>query len=200
MRVWGLTGGIATGKSTVARLFVEFGLPVIDADAIAREVVEPGQPGLREIAARFPGVVGPEGGLDRARLAERIFKDPTEREALNAITHPRIRAAALAKAHALAATGARHVIYDAPLLIENRLHEGLSGVILVVASPGVQRQRLMERDHLSAAQADARIEAQLPLEAKRPHATWIIDNDVPLAQTRAQVERIAREIIALPEG
>lgn len=195
MQLYGLTGGIATGKSTVAKRFVEKGMPLIDADVVAREVVAPGQPALLEIAARFPGVVV-DGVLDRAALGARIFSNPGEREALNAITHPRIRQAVLEQSLKLAEDGAPRALYDAPLLIENRLHEGLSGVVLVVAPRDVQRARLMARNQLTAAEADARIDAQMPLDAKRPFATWIIDNGGTPEATAAQVDEIFRQIVA----
>lgn len=200
MLLYGLTGGIATGKSTVARRFVELGMPLIDADVIAREVVAKGQPALDEIATRFPGVVGADGTLDRAALGARIFANPVERAALDAITHPRIRQAVLEKSIALAESGAPRALYDAPLLIENRLHEGLAGVVLVVAPRDVQRQRLMARNHLSEAEADARIDSQMPLDAKRPFATWIIDNAGDLEATRAQVDEVWRQMLASPEA
>lgn len=195
MQLYGLTGGIATGKSTVAKRFVEKGMPLIDADVVAREVVAPGQPALLEIAARFPGVVV-DGVLDRAALGARIFSNPGEREALNAITHPRIRQAVLEQSVKLAEAGAPRALYDAPLLIENRLHEGLSGVVLVVAPRDVQRVRLMARNQLTAAEADARIDAQMPLDAKRPFATWIIDNGGTPEATAAQVDEVFRQIVA----
>lgn len=200
MLLYGLTGGIATGKSTVARRFVELGMPLLDADVIAREVVAKGQPGLDEIARRFPGVVGADGTLDRAALGARIFADPSERAALDAITHPRIRQAVLEQSIRLAESGAPRALYDAPLLIENRLHEGLAGVVLVVAPRDVQRQRLMARNQLSAAEADARIDSQMPLDAKRPFATWVIDNAGDLEATRAQVDEVWRQMLASPEG
>lgn len=200
MLLYGLTGGIATGKSTVARRFVELGMPLLDADVIAREVVAKGQPALDEIARRFPGVVGADGTLDRAALGARIFADPAERAALDAITHPRIRQAVLERSITLAESGAPRALYDAPLLIENRLHEGLAGVVLVVAPRDVQRQRLMARNHLSAAEADARIDSQMPLDAKRPFATWIIDNAGDLEATRAQVDEVWRQMLASPEA
>jgi dephospho-CoA kinase len=198
MHLFGLTGGIATGKSTVSRLFAEKGVPIIDADLVAREVVAPGQPALAEIAARFPEVLGPDGALDRPRLAARVFADPAERAALNAIVHPRIQAAVLAQTHALAEAGAARVIYDAALLIENGLHRGMHGVVLVVASPEVQLARLMRRDGLSREAAEARVASQLPLDQKRPHATWIIDNDGTLDDTRAQVDEVFRAMVATP--
>lgn len=194
MKLYGLTGGIATGKSTVTAMFRALGLPVIDADQLAREVVEPGQPALAEIAARFPGVLGADGRLDRKKLGERIFQDPAERAALNAITHPRIRELALTRTVELAATGAPVALYDAPLLIENRLHEGMNGVILVWCPREVQLERLRARDGLTLEQAKARLASQMPIDDKRAFATWLIDNGGTLEATRAQVERVAREL------
>ena len=196
MRLYGLTGGIATGKSTVARRFVELGMPLIDADVIAREVVAKGQPALDEIASRFPGVVGADGTLDRAALGARIFGNPGERAGLDAITHPRIRQAVLERSIALAESGAPRALYDAPLLIENRLHEGLTGVVLVVAPRAGQLERLMARNHLSSAEANARIDSQMPLDEKRQYATWIIDNSGTLETTRAQVDEVWRQMLA----
>ncbi len=196
MKLYGLTGGIATGKSTVAKLFVQKGMPLIDADVVAREVVAKGQPALAEIGARFPGVVSVDGELDRAALGARIFSKPAEREALNAITHPRIRQAVLEQSIRLAESGAPRALYDAPLLIENRLHEGLSGVVLVVAPRDVQRARLMTRNQLTFAEADARIDSQMPLDAKRPFATWIIDNQGSPEATAAQVDDVWRQMLA----
>ncbi len=196
MLVFGLTGGIATGKSTVSRLIRERGEVVLDADEVAREVVEPGQPALEAIAARFPGVVATDGRLDRAQLAERVFSQPAERAALNAIIHPRIQARVLERTQELARAGAPRVIYDAPLLIENRLHLGMDGVVLVVAPPEVQLERLMARDGLVRAKAEARIAAQLPLDEKRQHATWVIDNGGSLEETQRQVEAVLGELRA----
>ena len=196
MKLYGLTGGIASGKSTVSRMLRELGAHVLDADVIAREVVEPGTPGLAEVATRFPGVLGPDGRLDRARLGARVFADPAERAALNALLHPRIGAAFLEKTQALAARGVERLIYDAPLLIENGLHAGMDGVVLVWVPRELQKQRLMARDGLEAQAAEARLAAQLPLEEKRRHATWIVDNTGELLSTRAQVEEVWRAMLA----
>jgi dephospho-CoA kinase len=193
--LYGLTGGIATGKSTVARRFAELGMPVIDADAIAREMVTKGQPALDEIDRRFPGVVRDDGTLDRAALGARIFGNPSERAALDAITHPRIRQVVLEQSTALAKAGTPRALYDAPLLIENRLHEGLTGVVLVVAPRDVQRSRLMARNHLSPAEADARIDSQMPLDDKRQFATWIIDNSGSLEATHEQVDAVWQQML-----
>ena len=194
MRVVGLTGGIASGKSTVTAMFRELGAPVIDADEVARDVVEPGTPGLAEVARRFPGVVDASGLLDRAALGRRVFADPAERRALEAIVHPRIREEVARRTEALARTGATVVLYDAALLIENQLHRGMDGVIVVSAPESLQRSRLAARDGLDDAAITARLAAQLPLADKRAHATWVVDNGGSLDETRAQVRRIWDQI------
>ncbi len=194
MRVLGLTGSIAAGKSTVAQMLVAHGAHLLDADLIAREVVAPGTPGLAEIAARFPGVVAVDGTLDRKALGERVFGSETERRALNAIVHPRVQAGVIAKTAALAEAGAKLVIYDAALLIENALHEAVEGVILVTAPPDVQKARLMARNGLTAEQADARIAAQMPQEEKRKFATWVIDNGGTREATQRQVDALWEKV------
>jgi dephospho-CoA kinase len=196
LRVYGLTGGIASGKSTVSQMLRELGAHVLDADVIAREVVEPGTPGLAAVAARFPGVVGPDGRLDRAKLGARVFADPAERAALNALLHPLIGAAFLEKTQALAEQGAQRVIYDAPLLIENQLHRNMDGVVLVWVPRALQKARLLARDTLDEQAAEARLASQLPLDDKRPHATWIVDNSGDRISTRAQVEEVWRAMLA----
>jgi dephospho-CoA kinase len=194
MRLIGLTGGIATGKTTVTRWLREAGAHVLDADELAREVVEPGTPGLRSVAERFPGVVGPDGRLDRAALAARVFGNEGERQALNAALHPLIQQAFLEKSQALADEGVDLIVYDAALLIENGLHTLMDGVILVTAPRPTQVERLVARNGMTPAQAEARIDAQLPLSQKLAHATWVIDNGGTLESTRAQVDTLWRQI------
>ncbi|NVJ00865.1 dephospho-CoA kinase [Myxococcus sp. AM009] len=196
MHVFGLTGGIASGKSTVTRVLRELGAEVLDADVLAREVVEPGTPGLAAVAARFPGVVGSDGRLDRAKLGARVFGDPAERAALNDITHPLVRQAFMDKLQALEARGVARVIYDVPLLIESGMHAWMEAVAVVWVPRTVQKARLMSRDGLSSDAAEARLAAQLPLDDKRAHATWVIDNSGDLASTRAQVEAMWRAMLA----
>ena len=190
MRRVGLTGGIASGKSTVTQMFRDLGADVVDADVVARAVVAPGTPGLAAVAERFPGVLTPEGTLDRARLRERVFAQDLERLALNQLLHPRIQRAVDEAMEKLAAQGTQVVLYDAPLLIENGLERQLDGVILVTVPLALQLARLRARDALTQAQAEARVATQLPLEEKKAHATWQVDNSGTLAQTEQQVAAI----------
>jgi len=190
MKLIGLTGGIATGKSTVSKLFNAEGIPVIDADLLAREVVEPGTEGLRLVGERFAGVLTPDGRLDRKKLGERVFGHPAELAALNALLHPRIRALARQRTAELAATGVRVAIYDAPLLIENQLHLGMDGVIVVWCSEATQLERLQRRDGFTAEQALARVRAQMPMEEQKRAATWLIDNGGTVDETALQVKQV----------
>jgi dephospho-CoA kinase len=190
VRLVGLTGGIGSGKSTVSEMFRALGATVIDADQVARDVVRPSEPALEEVARRFPGTVDADGTLDRAALAARIFSDPVERAALNAILHPRIQAEVQRRTAALGAAGVSSVLYDAALLIENGLHHAMDGVVVVWVPPELQRTRLMARDGLSESEAKARIAAQAPLDAKRAVATWVVDNAGSREETREQVEAI----------
>ena len=194
MRVLGLTGNIGSGKSTVARLLAARGVPVVDADQIAREVVQPGRPAHREIAERFPGVIGPDGALDRKALAALVFNDSREREALNQITHPRIAEEVSARLGALASAGRPLAVYEAALIVENGLHRGLDGLIVVTAPEEAQIARLKARDGMSEAEARARIAAQLPAADKLRHATYVIDNQGSEADLAAQVDRLLEKL------
>jgi len=190
MRVLGLTGGIGSGKSMVAQMFARLGAAVIDADQLAREVVEPGQPALEEIAATFGrGVLLPDGRLDRAKLAGIIFADPVERAKLDAITHPRIRARMDEQIKAQR-SGPGVLIVDIPLLYENDRTYSVERVIVVWVDPQTQLRRIRQRDGLSADAAAQRIAAQMPLDAKRARADHVIDNSGTREDTRRQVEAI----------
>jgi dephospho-CoA kinase len=191
VRVFGLTGNIGAGKSTVARLLAARGIPVIDADRLAREVVQPGQPALAEIAARFGGkVLNPDGTLDRKALAAVVFNDPAERAALNAIVHPRIAEATAARLAELAQGGHRTAVYEAALIVENGLDRGMDGLVVVTAPEDVQLARLLERDKMSEAEARARLAAQLPAAVKLERATFVIENHGSLADLEAQVAKL----------
>ena len=198
IRVVGLTGGIASGKSTVSAMLRGQGAQVIDADALAREVVAQGTPGLAEIAQRWPEVIAPGGGLDRPKLAKIVFADAAQREDLNAIVHPRVQAALFERIEALAKAGERLAIYDVPLLVENGLQAILDGVIVVSAPREQQLVRLLQRDGLSTGEAEARLAAQLPLSEKLKVATWVVDNGGSLEETRRQVDALWKYLSALP--
>jgi dephospho-CoA kinase len=192
MRVLGLTGGIGSGKSMVAQMFARLGAVVIDADQLAREVVEPGQPALQEIAATFGAdVLLPDGRLDRPKLAGIIFADPVERAKLDAITHPRIRAR-MDEEIKLRRSGPGVLIVDIPLLYENGRTNTVESVIVVWVDPQTQLRRIRERDGLSADAARLRIAAQMPLDEKRARAEHVIDNSGSRENTRRQVEAIYR--------
>jgi dephospho-CoA kinase len=195
-RFIGITGGIATGKSTVTKMFRELGAHVIDADDVARRVVEPGSEALAEIAARWPGVVAADGTLDRKALGARVFNSPADRKALDAITHPRIQAWVLERTRELYDRGEKVVFYDAALIFENGLQHAMNGVVLVVCAPETQLKRLRARNTLTEDEAKARIGSQMPLEEKKKLARWIIDNEGSLDETRAQVEKVWREVTA----
>jgi dephospho-CoA kinase len=192
----GLTGGIASGKSTVARLIAQRGIPVLDADQLAREAVEPGQPALAAIARLWPQVIGADGRLDRRRLGTIVFADAVARARLEAILHPRIAALAEQHAAALAAQGHRLAFYEASLLVETGRHQVLDGLVVVTVSPETQIARAMARDGMTADDARARIAAQLPLADKVAAATHVIDNDGAREATAAQVDRVLAAITA----
>jgi len=191
VRLFGLTGNIGAGKSTVARLLVRHGVPVIDADQVARDVVQSGQPALGEIAARFgPGVLQADGSLDRKALGALVFSDANERKALNAIIHPRISQAAAVRIAALAAAGHAVAVYEAALIVENGLDRGLDGLIVVIAKEELQLVRLRLRDGLTEAEALARLAAQLPAAEKVKRATFVIENHGSEADLDAQVAKL----------
>jgi dephospho-CoA kinase len=188
----GLTGGIASGKSTVSAILAGLGARVICADDLARKVVAPGTPALAEIAARFGAeYLTPEGTLDRDRLARLVFADADARRDLEAIVHPRIRDAFEAEVRRLRTDEPDAVVvYDAPLLIEAGAHKAVDKVIVVAVDEAVQVRRLMDRDGLSEAAARARIGAQMPLEERLGHADEIVDGTRPPARIRAQLTRV----------
>jgi dephospho-CoA kinase len=199
MRVIGLTGGIASGKSTVARMLADLGAHVVDADAIAREVVAPSEPAFAEVVATFgEEFVGRDGLLDRKKLGKLVFADAEKRRALNAIVHPQIARRSEQRLAELRAQGLAVAIYEAALLVENGVHRTLDGLMVVACDEATQLRRLISRDQLSEAAARARIAAQLPLADKIKVATWVIDTRGPLSDTRDQVARAWQGILHGP--
>jgi dephospho-CoA kinase len=194
MKLYGLTGGIASGKSTVAAMFRRLGVPVIDADQIAHELVAPKSPVLGQIAARWPAALRPDGSLDRAWLGRRVFEQPEERRALEALMHPAIQREVARRVAVLADQGVPWALYDAALIFEKGLDENLAGVVLVSAAPETQVQRLERRDGLSADEAWKRIRTQMPLEEKQSKADHIIDTESSLQQTQERVREVWRAL------
>lgn len=192
----GLTGGIATGKSTVSRMFVECGAAVIDADVLAREAVAPGQPALRQIVASFgPGTLASDGTLNRERLASIVFKDPAQRARLEAIIHPYVFVEEERRCREVSENNRNAVvIFDAALLIETGAYKNKDQVIVVTADEQSQLARLKSRDHLTEAQARERIAAQMPLSEKVKVAHYVIDGTLPIEQLRKEVQRIYEEL------
>jgi dephospho-CoA kinase len=190
VRIIGLTGGIGTGKSTVAAMLAARGAAVVDADRIAREVVEPGTAGLEAVAGAFgPEVVTASGALDRARLAAIVFADPESRLRLEALTHPLILARIADQVAGLVPSEPPLIAVDVPLLFEgNHQSDFPGGVLLVYADAATQLRRLRERDGLGDAAGRQRLAAQLPVERKRELATWVIDNGGSRADTEAAVD------------
>ncbi|MBI1993144.1 MAG: dephospho-CoA kinase [Deltaproteobacteria bacterium] len=191
----GLTGGIATGKSTVTSMLRQLGARIIDADELAREIVGPGQEAWREIVEAFGSeMVRADQTIDREKLRKIIFADPQARKRLESITHPRIRALAQERIGQLAAEGAELVIYAAPLLFENQVHLWLRPVILVACAATLQKQRLLKRDGLSEEEARRHLQAQMSLEEKRKLADFIIENDGSLEELEKKVREVWEKI------
>lgn len=186
-RVWrvGLTGGIASGKTAVAGMFAGLGVPVIDTDLIAREIVSPGSPALQEIAAAFgTGVLQADGSLDRPKLRDIVFADPALRQQLEAITHPRIGAAMEAQC---ARAGGPYQIVVVPLLLESGFDRHVDRVLVVDCPEDVQLSRLMMRDGESLLRARQLLAAQLNRAGRLSRADDVVDNSGDLATTRQRV-------------
>lgn len=195
MVVIGLTGSIASGKSTVSRILRELGAPVVDADAIVHELQAPGAPVTLAIAREFgPGVIRPDGALDRAALGKIIFADPEARKRLEAIVHPTVRERMWAEVGRYRQEGRPAAVLDVPLLIEGGLHRTVDRVWVVYVDKETEISRLIARDGLTLEAARQRIAAQMDIEEKRRHADLVIDNRGTLEATRVQVETAWREV------
>jgi dephospho-CoA kinase len=194
--VAGLTGGIATGKSTVAGIFQQAGARLIDADRIAREAVRPGASAYEEILAHFGiGILLPGGEIDRKRLADIIFNNQAEQRVLEGIVHPRVRKETDRQLERVRREQSDAiVILDVPLLFESGMSRGLAEIIVVYVPEAVQIRRLMARDRLTEAEALARIRSQMPIESKKALASIVIDNSGDLAHTRAQTLDVYRQL------
>jgi dephospho-CoA kinase len=197
VKLVGLTGGIASGKSTVAKILAELGAAIVDADMLAREVVAPGHDGWKEIVATFGAdVLQADQNLDRQKLRTLIFNNPDARRQLEAIIHPRVRALAERRIREHGEAGHAVVVYEVPLLFEGNLQEWLRPVILVASNVDIQRQRLQRRDGLDPTAAQKHIDAQMSLEDKRKLADYVIENDGSLADLESQVRAVLAKIQA----
>ncbi|RIB05615.1 dephospho-CoA kinase [Gigaspora rosea] len=191
MKIVGLTGGIGSGKSTVSRMIQKHNIPIIDADLLAREVVQPNKPAYKLIVNHFSKeILLEDGTLDRTKLRNIIFSDETQRKLLNKFTHPYIRREILKLVIWYWIAGKRAVVLDTPLLIEGGLHKLMCYVIVVYCSEQIQLHRLMERDNCSEDVARQCISAQMPLKEKIKFANFVIDNSGDLSETERQVANI----------
>jgi dephospho-CoA kinase len=200
MLVVGLTGGIASGKSTVSRMFVDEGVPVICADELARDAVRPGSAALEEIRRTFgEQVLAEDGSLDRAAMARLVFQDKARRKLLESIIHPRVAEEQQKKLQRLEYEGHRMAIIDVPLLYESGWEKAFDLVIVVYVPRDIQEQRLMERDGISLEDARARLNAQMAIPEKKKRADRVIDNTRNKAHTLAQVKEILVQLKALAQ-
>lgn len=192
MIVVGLTGGIATGKSTVARLFQECGAAVIDADVLARQAVEPGKPAWRDIVRIFgKRILNSDRTINRRALGAIVFRAPAKLRRLNAIVHPRVARAQARLVREIARKDPDAVIiYDVPLLFEAAAHRRMDRVVVVTADRKTQIARLQRRNHLTRAEALRRIRSQMPLGKKMNRADYVLDGSLPMARLRREVARI----------
>ena len=191
MRLIGLTGGIASGKTTVAKILERMGVAAVDADMLAREVVAPGEPAYNAIVAEFgPGILNSDLSINRPALAQIVFADPEARRRLESITHPAIGARAAEKLAELDRQGMPVALYVAPLLIEAGITSRVDEVWVVYADPQTQLKRLVERDGMTPDEALLRIAAQMPMEEKKEYASIVIDNRGSLEELEQQVREI----------
>jgi dephospho-CoA kinase len=193
----GLTGGIATGKSTVAETLRSLGAEVIDADQLARDVVAPGESALAEIVREFGDVRNPDGTLDRKKLGAIVFNDPARRKQLEAITHPAIRQRFLARLAALEAGGYEGLVFfDAPVMIESGNYRNMDRLVVVFTDETTQRGRLMARDGMAPTEASARMGTQMPVIDKAKLADYVIDNTGDRATTAARTREVFEALLA----
>ena len=195
MRIIGLTGGIACGKSTVAKIFEQLGSAVIDADRVARDVVATGSVGLQRVVDRFGReILDAAGGLDRAKLRGIIFKDPRAKKDLEAILHPLIGKESAKRMAAVERDGARICLYEAALLVETGSQRMYDGLIVVVAKRDIQIARLIRRDDCTREEAQAALDSQMDLGEKASYADWVIDNSADLSALGVKVGQVHREL------
>jgi dephospho-CoA kinase len=190
LKLIGLTGGAGSGKSTVAGMFADLGATVVDADEATHAVYAPGTEGFDAIVDAFGPRYVRDGHIDRKRLGDVVFNDEAARLRLNEIVHPRVREWMAARTAEAVERGAEVVIQDVPLLFENGLQNLFSSTVLVYARPQTQVERLVEKRGVSRDRAQSILAAQMPIDEKRPLATFVIDNDGSTDDTRRQVEEV----------
>jgi dephospho-CoA kinase len=202
MLLVGLTGGLATGKSTVARLFQQCGAEIIDADVVARQIVEPGKPAWRDLVRTFgTGILHADRTLNRQALAATVFRSKAKLRQLNAIMHPRVAREQARLTRAIAKTHPHAVvIYDAPVLIEAGAHTRMDTLLVITADQATQIARLKTRNGWSRAEALRRIRSQMPLREKVALAEWVIDGTRPLRTVRHEVHRLYQQFQAEAEA
>jgi dephospho-CoA kinase len=191
MKWFGITGGLGSGKSTVSRMLLQRGVPVLDADKIAKEVVEVGSPGLQQIIRDFgPGVLNSQGGLDRLKMAQIVFGDPERLKQLETIVHPLVQQAVRERRQWLEDQGSEFAFYDVPLLFEKNLQRDFDGILVVACSEEHQIQRLKKRNNWSDGEIQQRLKSQIPLSQKINGATFVLENDSDLGSLEIQVDKL----------
>jgi dephospho-CoA kinase len=195
MKWIGLTGGIASGKSSVSQILKDEGFSVVDADAIARLVVDPGSPGLRTVLAQFGNdLLSPDGSLDRKRLGQLVFGQPEQLTKLEHILHPLVRQETAKQKQELEKQGKKFAFYDVPLLFEKKMQPEFDGILVVSTSEDLQKARMKKRDGLSDSEIANRLSAQLKLPDKVKQATWVIENNAGLSELRNSTLEILKKI------
>jgi dephospho-CoA kinase len=197
VRVFGLTGGIASGKSTVARRFEELGVPVVYADRLARDAVAKGSPGFEAVVEAFGAeVVGPDGELDRRALGAKVFGDPDALGRLNRIVHPRVASLAIDAFAKHVSEGNELICYEVPLLVENGLADAFRPVVVIAVSPELQLERAMKRDALTPDEIKSRIASQMPLDQKLKVADFVLWNEKTEAELLTSVDELLPKLRA----
>jgi dephospho-CoA kinase len=196
MSQWiGLTGGIASGKTTVTEMLRELGVAVIEADVIARQVVSPGSEGLNRVISQFgTGILNPDGSLDRRKLGREVFADPKKRQELEALLHPLIKAEVSTVRNQFLQEGRQLVVYDVPLLFEKNMQKEFDGIIVVTSDLEKQKSRMKARDLLSDAEIGDRLASQIPMTEKIAQATWVLSNNGSQGQLQSQVQQLIAQM------
>jgi dephospho-CoA kinase len=196
VKLIGLTGGIASGKSTAAAILRRLGAAVVNADELSREVVRPGNEAWQEIVDAFGPVLLEDQTLDRKKLRRMVFDNPAARQRLESIIHPKVRALAEKRIRELAAAGHGIIVYEVPLLFEGQLQLWLRPVILVASDAATQKQRLRDRDQLTDAEAQQHLDAQMSLAEKRCLADYVVENNGTVDELEQQIKAVLKKIQA----